>query len=144
MPVKLGVPKLIDEDIPSHCCVMHSPHLYSSPDISGIFIRNEYVQAVNDLVKFCQGINFRDPEGSNGGADMAARSGDASPDGDTIMGTSAPAAGFSVAPTPFPSNIANPFQSPVPHVKNGVIVTGSPGIGEYNRASCVVYLTHSI
>ena len=142
--MKRGVPKLIDEDIPSHCCAIRSPHLYSSPDISGIFIRNEYVQAVNDLVKFCQGINFRDPEGSRGGADMAACSGDASPDGDMTMGTSAPAAGFSVAPTPFPSDIANPFQSPVPHLMNGVIVTGSPGIGEYIHVSCIMYLTHSI
>jgi len=58
LPRRRGVPKLIDEDIPSQCCVMRSPYLYSSPDIppdiSGIFIRNEYVQAVNDLVAFAE------------------------------------------------------------------------------------------
>jgi len=125
--------KLHDEDIPSHCCVMALPYSYTSPDISGIFIRNEYVQLVNDLIAFCRGEKFAhnadNSEGSSGGADMAVCSGDVSLDGDTIMGASAHVAESSVAPTPFPMTIDNPFsRSPVPHRTAGVIVTGSPGM----------------
>jgi hypothetical protein len=145
--VKRGIPQLIDEDIPSHCCVMTSPYLYSAQNVSGIFIRNEYVHAVNDLVAFCKGEKFArnadNSEGSNDGADMAVHGGGVGPDGDTIMGTSAHEAESSVL-TPFPMTIGNPFRSPLPRRKAGVIITGSPGIGKYNRVGCVVNLTHSI
>ena len=125
--------------------------IYSSKNISGIFIRNEYVQAVKDIVAFCKGNEFApnadDNEGSNDEADMAMRRGDVGLDGDTVMGTSVHVAEFSVAPTPFPSTIDNPFlgtEFPLKHQRSGVIVTGSPGIGEYNCMVCVGYLTHSI
>ena len=77
---------------------------------------------------------------------MAMCSGDVGQDGDTVMGTSVHVAEFSVAPTPFPSTIDNPFLDTKfpPRRGSGVIVTGSPGIGEYNRLGCVGYLTHSI
>ena len=82
---------------------MRSPHIYSSTTISGIFIRNEYVQAVKDIIAYCKGKDFSpntdNDEGSNE-ADMAMRNGDVCPDGDTVMETSADVEEFSVLAWP--------------------------------------------
>jgi hypothetical protein len=120
MQVMRKAPELTDVDVPSQCCVMRSPYLYSSWHISGIFIRNEYVQALKDIIAFCKGEQFA-PNIDN--------------------------AESSVALTPFPTIIANPFagtEFPTEPLRSGVIVTGSPGIGEYDRLGCVGYLTRPI
>ena len=123
---------------------MRPPYFYTSQDISGVFIRNEYVQALKDIVAFCKGETFApdvdNSEGSNGEAEMAS---DVGSDGDTVMET----AQSNAASTPFPSTIANPFagtEFPAERRKSGVVLTGSPGIGEYDHLGCVGYLTHSI
>jgi hypothetical protein len=136
---------LADVDIPSQCCVIKPPFVYSSDEMSGIFIRNEYVQAVKDIVALWKGGKFASDNG--GSNDQTMHSGDVGPDGDTVMGTSGHVAEFSVASTPFPSTIDNPFLGtgfPLKRESSGVIITGSPGIGEYNRLGCIAYLTHSI
>ena len=143
---------LADVDIPSHRCVMHPPYIYSAKYITGILIRNEYVQAIKDIIAFYIGEGFApnadNNKGSDGEADMVMRSGDVGLDGDTVMETSVRGAAPS-APTSFPTAIDNPFLRaqfpPEEGVRCGVIVTGSPGIGVYScLGSCVRYLTHSI
>ena len=138
---------LTDVDIPSQCCVMHPPFVYSSKYITGIFIRNEYVQAIKDIVAFWLGEKFApnadNTEESNDEADMVMCSGDVGLYGDMAMETSVRGAAPS-APTPFPSAIDNPFLStkfPPGPLRCGVIVTGSPGIGEY---STVVWVASGI
>jgi len=140
------VPGLTDVNVPSQCCVMRAPYIYTQHQISGIFIRNEYVQAVKDIVTFCKSGKFAPNAGSiewsNDEADMDMCSGD----GDTVMETSVHVAEFSVAPTAFPTTIDNPFlgTESLKRLMSGVIVTGSTGVGEYNCPGCLRYLTHSI
>ena len=126
---------LTDLDIPSQCCVMGSPHLYSAPNITSIIICNEYVQAIKDIIALC--IDERsvpdadNNEGSDNKADVAMHSGDVGLDEDMVMETSVPVAEPS-APAPFPCAIDNPFLGVEFPPRPRVIVTGSPGIGEYS------------
>jgi len=79
---------LTDVDIPSQCCVMHPPYVYSAKYVTGIFIRNEYVQAIKDIIAFYIGEEFApnadNNEGSNDEADIVMRSGDVGLDGGTV------------------------------------------------------------
>ena len=140
--VERGVPKL-PVNIPTQCCVMKCPpYLYGSEHISGVFVRSEYGQAINSIIAYSKGGDF---EGRNGKADsgedvnmeIEGRGGVADSGEDVNIETSVRAAASFTAQTPFPPTIENPFKStlelPKPLIHSGVIVTGSPGIGGYNR-----------
>ena len=121
--VERGVPEL-PVKIPTQCCVMKCPpYLYRSEHISGVFVRSEYGQAINSIIAYSKGGDF---EGRNGKADSGE---------DVNIETSVHAAASFTAQTPFPPTIENPFtlELPNPLIHSGVIVTGSPGIGGYNR-----------
>ena len=105
-------------------------------ELKGIFIRSEYIEAVNDLVAFSKGGAFALPEDSD---DMMTVTSD---NEHQEVDAAEPSAG-SVA---FPTSFKNPFlgigAGDKPK-KKGVAISGSPGTGEHNHLGRVASLISS-
>ena len=112
--------------MPDKCLVMTSPSFTTaSRNLNGILIRNEFIQAVKNIVAFYKGGTF---------ADMTVTSDNPHQEVDTSMDTSVGVAASSAGPVTFPTSIDNPFldkdlrDKPKP---DGVAICGSPGTGEH-------------
>ena len=151
MPIVQGDPCSTIQ-IPNECCIMMSPPCTNgSRQLSGIFIRNEYIQAVHDINTFRSGRDFAPnddiPEESDDMRSMAIWGDEM----DMVVPGDDPDQGVvnTSSPVTFPTTFFNPFldrdfQDDSKPTHAGVIITGSPGIGEHNHLGCVAYLNNFI
>ena len=132
--------------IPDKCIIMRGkPFTTASMDLSGVFIHNEYIQAVKDILAYPKGEAFDDiPEDSDDVTDMTGDN--PHQEVNMSMDTSVDVAVSSMGPVAFPTHIENPFlrEDPRDKPKNrGVAISGSPGMGEHNYLGRVASLISS-